>query len=148
MTYNPEFVKLVIYRDSPKSCRWIRALRTTADYYGWTKEFEEWGPQVAYVENGRSFAYAPNFISRGKPSGGTRIRICRSKSTQGHPAGLTNQFTISARIRMIDLAELANFTQVDWHWMEDRTGRRVSKEHWADIYRGSTTRNGRGLVLN
>jgi hypothetical protein len=51
-------------------------------------------------------------------------------------------------MQQIDLAELANFTQGDWHWMEDLSGARVSKEHWADIYRSTTTRKGRGLVLN
>ena len=143
-----EHIKLTIWRPEGQTARWISVLRTTADYYGWTKEFERWTPKIIETKGGYSFHQMPQRTGRGHAVGGKRLRICRSPKRQGHPAGLTNQFTISARIRMIDLAELANFTQVDWHWMEDRTGRRVSKEHWADIYRGSTTRNGRGLVLN
>ena len=148
MSNQNDRIKLLIYRENSGRDRYLWALRTTADYYGWTKEFEIWTPKTVYEEGGYQFCISPARSGRGIVNGGKKIRICRSKSREGHPAGLTNQFMISNSMRTIDLAELANFTQGDWHWMEDLSGSRVSKEHWAEIYRASTPRIGRGLVLN
>jgi hypothetical protein len=123
-------------------------VRATADYYGWTQEFKVWRPKTIAGSGGYQLSHSPNRSGRGIARGGKRIRISRSESRQGNPARLTNQFTISNSMRTIDLAELANFTQGDWHWMEDLAGVRVSREHWAEIYRAGTPRKGRGLVLN
>ena len=129
-----DFVKLVIYRDSAGEARWIQALRTTADYYGWTEEFEPWRPKVVGESNGYQLFYFPHRQGRGVASGGRRIRICRSTSKNGHPHGLTNQFTVSNSCRAIDLAELAHFTKVDWNWMSSPVGTRISRDRWEEIY--------------
>ena len=141
-----DFVKLVIFRGAQDRVRWVRALRSTADYYGWTEEFEPWFPKPIREENGYQLMYAPAFIGRGTPHGGKRLRICRSDSRSGHPAGLTNQFTVSNSCRTIDIAELANFSKGDWHWMEDLNGVRLSKEHWLRIYHAGGSRRRAGLV--
>ena len=148
MTLSTDYIKLLLFRPGKGGDRYLSALRATADYYGWTKEFEIWSPETLYEEGGYKFVRSPARQGRGLARGGKRIRISRSESRQGNPARLTNQFTISNSMRTIDLAELANFTQGDWHWMEDLSGVKVSKKHWADIYRSNTARNGRGLVLN
>ena len=148
MTNPTDYIKLLIYRETSGRDRYLWAFRATADYYGWTQEFEIWTPKTLYEQGGYKFATAPNRSGRGIANGGKRIRISRSKSTCGNPRGLTNQFTISNSMRMIDLAELANFTQGDWHWMEDLSGQRVSREHWAEIYRTGNAQIGRGLVVN
>ena len=141
-----EHIKLVIWWPDGQTCRYISALRSTANYYGWTKEFELWRPKRLYSEGGYEMAHFPPREGRGIAVGGKRLRICRSPRRQGHPAGLTNQFKVSNSCRTVDLAELAHFTQGDWHWMEDLSGKRVSKEHWEDIYRAGTTSRRAGLV--
>ena len=141
-----EHIKLVLWWPEGQTCRYISALRSTANYYGWTKEFELWRPKVLYTSRGFAYSVMPKREGRGHAVGGKRIRISRSPSKCGHPAGLTNQFKVSNSCRTADLAELANFTQGDWHWMEDLSGQRLSKEHWADIYSGASRQNGRGLV--
>ena len=143
-----DYIKLVLWWPEKQTCRYISAFRATADYYGWTKEFEIWRPKPVATSGSYQLSYCPNRTRRGAARGGKRIRISRSESRQGNPARLTNQFTISNSCRTIDLAELANFTQGDWHWMEDLSGQRVSREHWAEIYRTGNARIGRGLVLN
>jgi hypothetical protein len=90
----------------------------------------------------------PKRNGRGHAAGGKRLRISRSSSRQGNPAGLTNQFLVSNSMRLVDLAELAHFTQGDWHWMETFNGDRLSREHWEEIYQAASPKIGRGLVLN
>ena len=144
---NPtDYIKLVIWWPDGQGCRYVSALRATADYYGWTQEFEIWRPKSVGTSNGYQGLQAPNRSSRGAARGGKRRRICRSKSTHGNPARLTNQFTISNSMRTIDLAELAHFTKVDWHWMEDLSGARVSRDHWEEIYEVGNRQLNRGLV--
>jgi hypothetical protein len=148
MASETDYIKLLILRPNAGPDRYLSAVRATADYYGWTQEFKVWRPKTIAVSDGYQLSHSPNRSGRGIARGGKRIRISRSESRQGNPARLTNQFTISNSMRTIDLAELANFTQGDWHWMEDLAGVRVSREHWAEIYRAGTPRKGRGLVLN
>jgi hypothetical protein len=146
LTLTDAHIKLVIWRPEGQTCRYISALRSTADYYGWTKEFEIWRPKTLYTQSGYSFSVMPKRQGRGHAVGGKRLRICRSPRKSGNPAGFTNQFKVSNSCRTADLAELANFTQGDWHWMEDLSGKRVSKEHWAEIYESGTTSRRGGLV--
>ena len=134
-------VKLTIWRPESQTARWISVLRTTADYYGWLKEFEIWTPKVIETKGGYSFHQMPNRRGRGHAEGGTTLRISRSQSRVGNPAGLTNKFKASNSCRLIDLAELAHFTQGDWYWMETFDGTRFSREHWEDIYRAGGRRN-------
>jgi hypothetical protein len=148
MASETDYIKLLLLRSEKGPDRCLHALRATADYYGWTQEFKVWRPKTIAGSGGYQLSHSPNRSGRGIARGGKRIRISRSESRQGNPARLINQFTISNSMRTIDLAELANFTQGDWHWMEDLAGVRVSREHWAEIYRAGTPRKGRGLVLN
>ena len=141
-----EHIKLVLWRPEGQTARWISALRSTADYYGWTKEFEVWTPKVIRTEGRYSFHQRPNRSGRGHAEGGTRLRISRSQSRSGNPAGLTNQFKASNSCRLIDLAELAHFTDVDWHWLETFDGERFSRAHWEEIYQAGSRKNVRGLV--
>jgi hypothetical protein len=121
-------------------------MRATADYYGWSEHFESWIPNGSFQQGGYTCFQLPSRDSKNNRGGGKRIRISRSPSTCGHPAGLTNQFTISNSMRMLDLAELAHFTKGDWYWMESFTGQRISKEHWAEIYKAGGRQPNRGLV--
>jgi hypothetical protein len=141
-----DHIRLVLWWPQGQTCRYVTALRSTADYYGWTEEFELWRPKTVKTTALGDWCHVPSREARGRASGGKRLRICRSPSKKGMPAGFTNQFTVSNSCRTIDLAELANFTQGDWHWMEDLSGQRVSKEHWAEIYDKATSRRRGGLV--
>ena len=129
-----EHIKLTIWRPEGQTARWISVLRSTADYYGWTEEFEIWTPKLIETKGGYSFHQMPNRRGRGHAEGGTRLRISRSKSRMGQPAGLTNQFKVSNSCRTIDLAELAHFTKGDWYWLQDTSYKKVTRERWADRY--------------
>ena len=54
-----KYVKLLIWRPDQGPDRWLIALRTTADYYGWTKEFELWSPKAAMVTEGYTYFRDP-----------------------------------------------------------------------------------------
>ena len=141
-----DYIKLTLWRPEKQTARWISAPRPTADYYGWTKEFEVWRPKLAGYDGRYAVHQMPNRRGRGHAEGGTRLRISRSQSRRGNPAGLTNQFKASNSCRTIDLAELAHFTQVNWNWMETFNGERFSRAHWEEIYQAGSRQKVRGLV--
>ena len=146
MDTSDEFIKLTIFRDSAGRARWVRALRSTADYYGWTETFERWIPNGSYQEGGHTFCQRPSRDSKNNRGGGKRLRICRSPSRNGNPAGLTNEFVISNSMRLIDLAELAHFTKGDWHWMSTPSGERITRDRWEAMYDAGTQKRWAGLV--
>ena len=143
---NSKYIKLLLHRPERGPDRWLIALRTTADHYGWTEEFEEWAPKPAFVENGISFFYEPGRRGEMFCEGGRRHRICRSPSKGGQPAGFTNQFKVSSSCTLFDMAELANFTKQEWYWMTSPEGERISRIRWASIYEAGTHLQRRGLV--
>lgn len=135
MQPSADFIKLTIFRDSAGRARWVRALRSTADYYGWTKEFEVWRPNGVYAESGSVFFQRPSRDSQNNRGAGKGLRICRSEASNGNPALLTNRFTVSNSCRTIDLAELAHFTKGDWYWMSAPSGARITRDRWEEIYK-------------
>ena len=140
------FVQLQIGLSETKRSKWVIALRTTADYYGWTEEFPRWRPQGAVTVGGRTYIQDPGRRGNLALMGGTRLRICRSPKTAGMPAGFTNAFRVSTSCSVLDLAELAHFTQVDWYWMEGPSGERISRERWEAIWQSSNSSAEGGLV--
>ena len=147
MTYGEkDFVKLLIYRDSSGRARWVKALRSTADYYGWTQEFELWTPKIAGTSGGYQLFHRPDRSGPGIAAGGKRRRICWSPSRHGNPAGKTNQFTVSNSCRLIDYAELAHFSKGNWYWMSGPNGQRISRDRWEAIYDTAGQNRGAGLV--
>jgi len=144
--HEPQWVKLRLGETSRGTGKWLQAYRATADYYGWTKEFPIWTPKTVLVEGGRTFAVEPG--RRGGPGqqGGRSHRICRAQTTGGFPAGFTNRFKVSTNVGLFDLAELAHFTDVDWHWMTGPTGDRVSRAAWEERYQATNLQRRGGLV--
>ena len=147
MDYSPsDFVKLTIFRDSASRARWVHALRATANYYGWTEEFERWTPKVSYTKDGKTFFQKPHRSGWGIPIGGKPGLICWAKSRVGSPKGKTNRFRMSNSCRLIDYAELAHFTKGDWYWMSSPSGERISRDRWEAIYQKGPHGRRAGLV--
>ena len=107
---------------------WLRCLKATAAFYGWDKKFPT---LIALKQQTTGSRFIPDPGRRGwKNSGGVSHVICRSPSTQGSPAGLTNAFAVSGNATTKDLALIAKSTQVDWYWMTAKYGERRSREEW------------------
>ena len=143
---NSKYVKLKIGVQPKVGSKYLIALRSTADYYGWSKEFEPWSPKVVEVRGNYTFVKDPGRRGEMFCEAGRRHRICRSPKTAGMPAGFTNQFKVSANCGLSDLAELAHFTTVDWHWLDSPFGERISRERWESLYQADTSRAKGGLV--
>ena len=141
-----DFVKLTIFRDNSGRARWVRALRSTADYYGWLDEFEVWTPNI----NGSSGSYPthawPHRQTRGSAQGGRSCMICRKAPVTDMHAGTRNRFVMANACRLVDFAELAHFSKGEWHWMSGPTGERVSRDRWESMYQTGTQGRRRGLV--
>ena len=143
---NSKYIKLLIERPSGTGGdRWLIALRTTADYYGWTQEFERWTPKVVYEQGGYSFSYRGE---RGEMfcEPGQRLRICRTDSLHSTPRGKTNAFKVSRTCGLFDLSEIAHFTKGDWYWMSGPSGERISRDRWEAIYQAGPHNRRAGLV--
>lgn len=132
------YVTLKLGETKNGSAKTLHALRTTADYYGWTEAFPEWVGKDSFVEGGRTYLQSPSRRGHPQCSSGRRIRISRSPVTNGFPAGFTNAFKVSSNVGLFDLAELAHFTKGEWFWMTAVDYKRVSKEQWADRYAART----------
>ena len=125
---NEDFIKLGLRSTSAGRYVWLRCLKATAALYGWDQAFPTL-QALRQETTGSRFRADPG--RRGwKTSGGVSHVICRSPSTQGSPAGLTNAFAVSGNATTKDLALIAQSTQVDWHWMTCRYGERRSREQW------------------
>lgn len=141
-----DYVKLELFRPPGGDSRWLIALRTTADYYGWTEYFPVWSPPVVGTAGGYTLVSDPGRRGRMHKQPAHRLRICRSESRKGHPRGMTNAFKVSRSCTLFELAELAHSTNIEWHWMESFKGQRLSRGHWEDMYwKGVQERRG-GLV--
>ena len=130
----PQFITLKIGETKSGKAKTLHALRTTADYYGWTEHFPVWTGQIDSFQGERGFLIDPGRRGHPQCSGGKRLRICRSPSRDGYPAGFTNAFKVTANTGLFDLAELAHFTKGDWHWLQDTSYQKVSRADWERRY--------------
>ena len=142
---NRKYLKLLLSRPEIGADRWLIALRTTADYYGWTNYFEPWSPKTVQTTGGYSFSRDPGRRGEMFCESGVRLRICRSPQRQGNPAGSTNAFKVSKSCTLFDISEIAYLTQVDWNWMTGPRGERISRDRWLAIHEAGL-RTGRGAV--
>ena len=140
-----DYVKLLIYRPPTGADRWLIALRTTADYYGWTKHFEAWSPKPHLVTEKYTFIASPTKRGRMYCEPGRRHRISRDPSRRGHTPGLCNQFKLGSSCTLFDMAELAYLTDVNWYWMSGPKGARIGRDEWLRMHEASL-RTGRGAV--
>ena len=134
------YVTLLLGQTKSGNAKTLHALRTTADYYGWTKKFEPWVGEIQFFEGSRGFLLDSGRRGHPQCSSGRRLRICRSPVKGGFPAGFTNAFKVTSNTGLFDLAELAYFTDVDWEWMESLDGERVSRDRWIGRYARATHR--------
>ena len=141
-----DYVKLLIRRPTKGPDRWLRALRATADYYGWTEEFEVWSPKLVETSGGYQLCRDPGRRGFHHSEGGRRHRISRHPSLHGNPAGFVNAFVVSRACNLTDLAELAQFTKGDWHWMTNPVGERITRARWSKFYETGTHHRRGGLV--
>ena len=143
---NSKYIKLLLERRDGAADKYLIALRTTADYYGWTEQFPAWTLRPAFETGGYVFAMDPGRKGEMFCEPGVKLRVCRSPSRQGNPRGKTNAFKVSRNCGLFDVSEIAHFTQGDWHWMEGPRHERKTREEWAAIYEAGTTTRRRGLV--
>lgn len=138
MDHDP-YIKLQIGLSTTKRSKWVVALKTTADYYGWTEAFPVWAPQGGFTVGDRYYHQHPGKRGGNRLCGGNRHRICRARTTAGYPRGMTNAFRLSSSCATVDIAELAHFTKGDWCWIEGLHGERISRERWEAIYQGKSS---------
>lgn len=143
---NEKYVKLLLERIEGKKDKWLMALRTTADYYGWSQEFPTWTPKTAIEDGALVLVRDPGRRAEMFCETGTQLRISRSKSRNGHPARFVNRFKVSSNCTLWDIAEVAHFTHGDWYWMTSPVGTRVLKGNWEARYQSREPQQRRGLV--
>ena len=143
---NSKYVKLLLEREEGKQDKYLIALRTTADYYGWTKHFPAWTPRPAFTSGGYVFAVDTGAKGEMFCEAGTQLRVSRSKVRSGFPRGQVNAFKVSTNCTLWDIAEVAHFTEGDWYWMTSPVGTRILRGNWEARYQGRSPKERRGLV--
>ena len=128
------YVKLLLSREPEKRAKYVIAWKSTADFYGWTQEFEHWSPPQVGTSGRYELVYDPGRKGDLQMHAGRRHYVCRSPQKGGYPKGMTNAFKVSRNCGLLDLAELAHFTQGDWHWMSSPYGERIGRDQWESIW--------------
>jgi len=104
------------------------------------KHFETYADLVireAQATTGR--VYPSRLAAANRGPHGKQILISRAPSKGAYAPGKAHTIRINSRVNNIDLAELAHFTEAEWHWMEARNGARVDRQQWLDVYAGKGT---------
>ena len=129
------FMKLDL--GGPKGARGsIAVLRTTAEYYGWDKAFPEFQPLELIDGSGyRAQLWGNNRQNSPGAQGGKGLRICRSESKDGWPAGKTNRFRIVGNVTNAQLVDLAAVAGEKFEWMTKKNGEKISREDWLRVAR-------------
>ena len=125
---NYEFRRLEIGRKSDGRSISVMAPRQTLDFYGWSDAFEVWTPRKLDLGNGRVGFRITKPAAMNGNAGGKRFRISRSPRVDRNVAGMTNVFRLTSNYRRIDLINLLQSTQVDWHWVSDPVGKKWFRE--------------------
>ena len=131
---NSKYIKLLLQRETGTRDKYLIALRTTADYYGWTEEFPAWTLRMAPGQSNPRICIDPGRRGEMFCEAGKRLVISRSPSKAGWPRGKANAFKISNNCTNLDIAEIAHFTKGDWYWLEGLFGQRRTRQDWEAMY--------------
>ena len=125
----------LVLRTTPKGEHAVVVVKeATAQFFGWTDHFKTQAQVLAeeVASGARQAVYFTGGPGHSRP--GVALRIGRGTDPTRNEAGLTHTFRITSRVSQADLAELAYFTQGDWHWMERRCRKRMSRDWWLQRY--------------
>lgn len=129
-----KYCKLLIRREPNKRDKYLIALKTTADFYGWREAFPEWRLRPVRTEGDRVFSYDPGRRGEMFCEAGRRHRISRSPLKGRHVRGYVNAFKVSNNCGMFDLAEIAEVTRRAFHWLQAPDGSYLSRDTWHNVY--------------
>ncbi len=124
-----EFCELAIRRIQKGN--WVRliALKPTAEFYGWSTVFPNIldAKRVDYPDGLFPWPSSPSARNyKAHP-----LVISRSESSkQGFPVRLTNRFRVTNNAGVMDIATIAQATQIPFSWLTDKNNNRLSQEHW------------------
>ena len=127
-----EHVSLIVRRKPNGKLSWVRAMKATVDFMGWSQEFEdEISHKAKHSTTGRI-----QFSKKGFDSGvgGKRMMIWRGSNRHRPGPGNRHNFRVANCFTLLDTAELAHFTTCDWYWMTSPSGEVRSREEWDAIY--------------
>lgn len=130
-------VRLILFTHPGGNHSIVTCREDVAAHFGWLERYETYAQMVireAKATNGLVDIHRIRAVNRNV--GGQQLRVCRTVSKDGNPAGKTNAIRINSRVNNIDLAELVAFSKNDLQWMEARNGARVDRDTWLRIYTG------------
>jgi len=125
-----KFLKLDLGGGYGKRCS-LSVMRETAEFFGWDEAFPLFLPLAADQGQGSyQLHWGKNYERFPGRLGGQRLRICRVKRKQGHPAGMTHCFRIQGNVTNRMLQRMAVIAGDKFEWMEKKNGARVDREDW------------------
>ncbi len=114
----------------------IAVLKETAEFFGWDKAFPEFHERRAAAGAGNvGMLWGKNLEKYPGSKGGKRLRICRAKSKNGWPAGMTHCFRIVGNVTNAQLVDLAAVAGEKFEWMSKKNGEKISREDWLRVAR-------------
>lgn len=133
-------VRLVLFSHAGGNYSVVTCRRATAEHFGWLKHYPTYSDVVfSEARAGDGLVPVNRLRAMNRAGYGKQILISRNPSKRAYAPGKTHTIRINSRVTNIDLAELAHFTEAEWHWMEARNGARVDRQQWLDVYAGRGT---------
>lgn len=129
-----KFVRLLVHRPERGQDTSICMQRTNAKAFGFMDAFPIWTPRPLGPDRPGLVQTPSSGVGRNGRQGGKRLAISRSPSKEGWPAGMTHCFRVIGPAGKLQLAKVAAAIQIDWHWMETQSHKRLDKECWLAIY--------------
>ena len=129
----PEFTHLILqYMKGAEAS--VVVQKATAEYFGWSEAFPHFRdprPDTSDVGHRR---FRLSISNDPRKPGGHRLRICRSKSKSGMPAGMTHCFRMRGPWSRKHLVALAEVAGDKFEWMESQYGERISRSDWEYLW--------------
>ena len=113
----------------------FRTRHSTAQLFGWDEVYVDKKVQFTLEHGDRGPAYIARAGSRKSRSFQRTIKFIRQLPEGSPSKTASHTFRLGSRVTAFDIAELAHFIKVDWHWLEGPDRRRQERAWWEAKYR-------------
>lgn len=127
-----EHISLVVRELPSGPLCWVRAKQATASAMGWQKMFDTEVHHRAKQSPDGTVQFTKKTLATG--CGGRPMMIGLDRNHHRPAPQSRWRFRVSHHFTLLDCAELAHFTDIDWEWMTSPNGVKRTREQWHAIY--------------
>lgn len=108
--------------------------KATVQLFGLLNHYQELKDALAAQYGPRGYRYAASALSWKRQCSSRRIKVIRRMPEGSETKTRSHTFRLGSRVSGFDIAELAHFIDVDWHFLVGPDGRRHDRAWWERRY--------------